>query len=104
MRPGRLDRILYVGPPDLDARKEILQIKLSTMAVDPALDLDELAELVSLISWENALFTLNLIFLFALDRRLFRCRANIRLSGCRSRRNAGSHRHPIRKSQHCRRM
>ncbi|KAG8910536.1 AAA+-type ATPase [Tulasnella sp. 417] len=45
MRPGRLDRILYVGPPDLDARKEILQIKLSKMAVDPALDLNELAEL-----------------------------------------------------------
>ncbi|KAG9048963.1 AAA+-type ATPase [Tulasnella sp. UAMH 9824] len=47
MRPGRLDRILYVGPPDLGARKEILQIKLSRMAVDPALDLNELADLTN---------------------------------------------------------
>ncbi|KAG8944521.1 AAA+-type ATPase [Tulasnella sp. 424] len=45
MRPGRLDRMLYVGPPDLNARKEILQIKLSKMAVDPALDLEALAHL-----------------------------------------------------------
>lgn len=65
MRPGRLDRILYVGPPDLDARKEILQIKLSRMAVDPALDLNELADLVSLIPWVNALFTLILKYYFS---------------------------------------
>lgn len=56
MRPGRLDRILYVGPPDLNARKEILQIKLSKMAVDPALDLEALAHLVSVICRVNKLF------------------------------------------------
>lgn len=46
MRPGRLDRILYVGPPDLDARKDILRIRTSHMAVDPTLDINILAELV----------------------------------------------------------
>ncbi|KDQ11456.1 hypothetical protein BOTBODRAFT_455641 [Botryobasidium botryosum FD-172 SS1] len=45
MRPGRLDRILYVGPPDLETRVEILRIRTSKMAVDPELDLNELAQL-----------------------------------------------------------
>ncbi|KAG8965784.1 AAA+-type ATPase [Tulasnella sp. 419] len=43
MRPGRLDRILYVGPPDFDARLDILRIRTSKMSVDPKLDLKELA-------------------------------------------------------------
>ena len=46
MRPGRLDRILYVGPPDLAGRVDILRIRTRNMAVDPALDLDALAALV----------------------------------------------------------
>ena len=46
MRPGRLDRILYVGPPDFAGRIDILRIRTRNMAVDPALDLDALATLV----------------------------------------------------------
>ena len=46
MRPGRLDRILYVGPPDLQGRMDILRIRTSQMAVDPELSLEELARLV----------------------------------------------------------
>ncbi|KAG9103485.1 AAA+-type ATPase [Ceratobasidium sp. 370] len=45
MRPGRLDALLYVGPPDRPGRLEILGIRTRSMAVDPALDLDLLAEL-----------------------------------------------------------
>lgn len=45
MRPGRLDRILYVGPPDLVTRKEIFTIRLSKMAIEPGVDIDELARL-----------------------------------------------------------
>ena len=48
MRPGRLDRILYVGPPDEDGRKEILRICTSRMSVQPDLDIDELARIVRL--------------------------------------------------------
>jgi AAA family ATPase len=51
MRPGRLDRILYVGPPDLEGRKEILRIRTSKMSVDPLLDVDELAVLVRRAPW-----------------------------------------------------
>ncbi|KAI9430509.1 AAA family ATPase [Lactarius indigo] len=45
MRPGRLDRILYVGPPDFAGRIDILRIRTRDMSVDPALDLDALAAL-----------------------------------------------------------
>jgi AAA family ATPase len=49
MRPGRLDRILYVGAPDLATRKEIFRIRLSKMAVEPGIDVDDLARLVGLL-------------------------------------------------------
>jgi len=44
MRPGRLDTILYVGPPDLEARKEILQIRTVKMDVAEDVDIGWLAE------------------------------------------------------------
>ena len=46
MRPGRLDRILYVGPPDRSGRVEILKIKMRSMAIGPDIDLEVLADLV----------------------------------------------------------
>lgn len=46
MRPGRLDRILYVGPPDFATRKDIFKIRFSKMAVEASVDVDELARLV----------------------------------------------------------
>jgi len=47
MRPGRLDRILYVGPPDFAGRMDIFRIRTRDMAVEPGLDLDALATLTS---------------------------------------------------------
>lgn len=47
MRPGRLDRILWVGPPDRSGREEILKIKTKKMSVAPDLDVGTIAELVS---------------------------------------------------------
>ena len=46
MRPGRLDRILYVSPPDFEARKQIFSINFSKMAVNSDVDVDELAGIV----------------------------------------------------------
>ncbi|KAI5800738.1 P-loop containing nucleoside triphosphate hydrolase protein [Pyronema domesticum] len=43
MRPGRLDTILYVGPPDLEAREQILGIRMKKMAVAEDVDVKELA-------------------------------------------------------------
>jgi AAA family ATPase len=48
MRPGRLDRILYVGPPDQKAREEILKIRTRTMSVEPDIDVQEIARIVSI--------------------------------------------------------
>ncbi|KAH9850128.1 AAA family ATPase [Lenzites betulinus] len=45
MRPGRLDRILYVGPPDLEGRIEILRIRTQKMSVEPGLDLERIAKM-----------------------------------------------------------
>ncbi|KAF9263698.1 AAA-domain-containing protein [Marasmius fiardii PR-910] len=45
MRPGRLDRILYVGPPDRQGREEIFKIRLHRMKVDEKIDIAELATL-----------------------------------------------------------
>ncbi|KAG6853114.1 hypothetical protein C0991_006804 [Blastosporella zonata] len=45
MRPGRLDRILYVGPPDHLARVEILKIRMKSMTVEPDIDIELLAQL-----------------------------------------------------------
>lgn len=47
MRPGRLDRILYVGPPDQSGREEILKIRMRSMTVEPDIDIEEIARLVS---------------------------------------------------------
>ena len=49
MRPGRLDRILYVGAPDLATRREIFKIRFSKMSIEPGMDADELASLVRLV-------------------------------------------------------
>ena len=46
MRPGRLDRLVYVGPPDLQGREEILRVRLSKMSVDPVIDISEITLLV----------------------------------------------------------
>ncbi|KAJ9128233.1 hypothetical protein QFC24_000525 [Naganishia onofrii] len=47
LRPGRLDRILYVGPPDFDARKDIFRIRFSKMAVEPDTGIEDLAFLTA---------------------------------------------------------
>ena len=49
MRPGRLDRILFVGPPDKTGREEILKIRTKIMTVGPDIDLGQIAEIVSLL-------------------------------------------------------
>ncbi|WVQ90580.1 hypothetical protein IAS59_004360 [Cryptococcus gattii] len=45
MRPGRLDRILYVGAPDFETRKDIFRIRMATMAVEPGVNVEQLAEI-----------------------------------------------------------
>jgi transitional endoplasmic reticulum ATPase len=44
MRPGRLDKIIYVPPPDNDERVEILQVHLAGRPAAPDIDLKEIAK------------------------------------------------------------
>ena len=43
MRAGRFDRIIYVDLPELKERKEIFQVHLGNLKLDPGLDVDFLA-------------------------------------------------------------
>ncbi len=43
VRPGRFDRLVYIGPPNLEARKEILKIHTKGKPLDKDVDLDKLA-------------------------------------------------------------
>ncbi|KAG5439362.1 hypothetical protein PCK2_000811, partial [Pneumocystis canis] len=44
LRPGRFDRIIYVGLPDIEARKEIFKIKFRSMNIANDVDIDELSK------------------------------------------------------------
>ncbi|MCD6443783.1 CDC48 family AAA ATPase [Candidatus Bathyarchaeota archaeon] len=44
LRPGRFDKLLYVPPPDLEARKEILKIHTRKKPLADDVDLDNIAE------------------------------------------------------------
>ena len=40
LRPGRLDRIVYVPLPDEDTRREIFRLKFRKMSIDEQVSLD----------------------------------------------------------------
>ncbi len=44
LRPGRFDRLIYIPPPDKEARKEIFKIHTRKKPLAKDVDLDELAE------------------------------------------------------------
>ncbi|MEB3780740.1 MAG: CDC48 family AAA ATPase [Desulfurococcales archaeon] len=46
LRPGRFDRLIYVPPPDKEARKEILKIHTRKVPLGKDVDLDKLAEMM----------------------------------------------------------
>ncbi|KAJ1652182.1 AAA+-type ATPase [Dispira simplex] len=45
LRPGRIDRMLYIGPPDDHARREIFRIQFASMACDDDVSVSELTTL-----------------------------------------------------------
>ncbi|GHJ85370.1 hypothetical protein NliqN6_1772 [Naganishia liquefaciens] len=67
LRPGRLDRILYVGPPNFEARKDIFRIRFSKMAIEDGTAIEDLAFLtegcsgaeIASICQDAALTTMN---------------------------------------------
>jgi len=47
LRPGRFDRLIYIAPPDMDARKEILRIHTQGKPLGDDVDVDKLATKMS---------------------------------------------------------
>jgi len=45
LRPGRFDGVVFVPPPDLDARLEIFQVHTRNMPLDSGVDLTKLADM-----------------------------------------------------------
>ena len=45
LRAGRIDKVVYVGPPDHEARKAMFEIHLSHRPLEAPIDFDELARL-----------------------------------------------------------
>ncbi len=45
LRPGRLDKLIYVPPPDKEARLEILKIHTKNMPLEQDVDLEKIAEI-----------------------------------------------------------
>lgn len=81
MRPGRLDRIIYVGPPDQAGREEILRICTNKMSVESNLDMAHLARLVCTYSAVTYLRRSRHILI---DRGLLWSRNQSALSGSRA--------------------
>ena len=44
LRPGRFDRLIYVGPPNLETRKEIFKIHTLAERLSPEISFDDLAK------------------------------------------------------------
>ena len=57
LRPGRIDRILYVGPPDLASRNEILRIRTNKMAIADNVSVHEVAAMVLKIEIPDSSFS-----------------------------------------------
>ncbi len=45
LRPGRLERLIYVCPPNQKEREEIFNIHLSGLSLDPSVDVEELSRM-----------------------------------------------------------
>ena len=48
LRTGRMDKIIYLPPPDLTARKEMFKLHLKERPTEKDIDIDKLAELTNL--------------------------------------------------------
>ncbi|CDH60251.1 spermatogenesis-associated protein 5 isoform 2 [Lichtheimia corymbifera JMRC:FSU:9682] len=67
LRPGRIDRILYVGPPDYASRRDIFQIQIAKMTCDKDVDIDELAQKTEGCSGAEAVALCQEAALFAME-------------------------------------
>jgi len=59
LRTGRMDKVIYLPPPDLNARKEMFKLHLKDRPLDNNLNIDELANLTNLYVASDIKFIVN---------------------------------------------
>jgi len=53
IRPGRFDRLIYIPPPDAEAKKEIFKINFTKMSINSDVNIDELVNLTNVMIYLN---------------------------------------------------
>jgi AAA family ATPase len=69
LRPGRIDRMLYVAPPDFDARLAILTLKTTKMPLSEHVDLEAIARQSDGLSGAEMVAVCQEAALFAMESR-----------------------------------
>lgn len=80
MRPGRLDRKVYVPLPDKTTRLEILKLKLSKMPTSNDVDINKLVDLTENYSGAEVRFiSFNIFFISWMQYKILLFIGNINL-------------------------
>ena len=59
LRTGRMDKVIYLAPPDLEARKEMFKLHLHDRPTDNNIDINKLSELTNLYVANDIKFLVN---------------------------------------------
>lgn len=59
LRTGRMDKVIYLAPPDMTARKEMFKLHLEDRPTEKDIDIDRLAELTNLYVASDIKFLVN---------------------------------------------
>ncbi len=70
LRTGRMDKVIYLPPPDLTARKEMFELHLKNRPTENNIDIDKLAEITNLYVASDIKFLVNEASRNALKKRV----------------------------------
>ena len=77
LRTGRMDKVIYLAPPDLEARKEMFKLHLQGRPTESDINIEKLAELTSLYVASDIKFLVNEASRNALKERTKICQSHL---------------------------